>query len=325
MTAADCFLAIDGGNSKTDILIGDRTGQVLAYVRGPGTCYQNIGVSEMMSRLVSLVQAARHDAGIPDRLRRAEVYLAGADLPAEVELLRKVVAEQAWADELRLDNDTFALLRAGTQSPDAIAVVCGAGINCVGRRNDGRITRFPALGRLSGDWGGGGHVGWLALWHAIRAEDGRGPATALTSAVAAHYGHSTVAEVAAALHFGGLDDEELPELTPLLCEVAQAGDPVAGRVVARQAQEIVLLADVAARRLELTQLPHTVVLGGGVLRARWPVLNDAVLAGLVERMPHATVTIADAPPVVGAALFALEALGSPPAAHAKLRADERMR
>ena len=78
-----------------------------------------------------------------------------------------------------MDNDTFALLRAGTDSPDAIAVVCGAGINCVGRAADGRIARFPALGMLSGDWGGGQHLAALALWHAARAEDGRGPATAL--------------------------------------------------------------------------------------------------------------------------------------------------
>ena len=74
-----------------------------------------------------------------------------------------------------LDNDLFALLEAGTDSPDAVAVVCGTGVNAVGRAADGRTVRFPALGSISGDWGGGGQLGMQALSHAARAVDGRGP------------------------------------------------------------------------------------------------------------------------------------------------------
>ena len=53
-----------------------------------------------------------------------------------------------------------------------MAVVCGAGINCVGMRPDGRTARFPALGRFSGDWGGGWALAEEALYHAARAADG---------------------------------------------------------------------------------------------------------------------------------------------------------
>ena len=71
-------------------------------------------------------------------------------------------------------NDTFAILRAGVEEPRGVAVVCGAGINCVGMRPDGRVARFPALGRVSGDWGGGGGLFEEAMWRGARAEDGRG-------------------------------------------------------------------------------------------------------------------------------------------------------
>ena len=54
-----------------------------------------------------------------------------------------------------VDNDTFAVLRAGTERGWGVAVVCGAGINCVGVSPDGRHARFPALGTITGDWGGG--------------------------------------------------------------------------------------------------------------------------------------------------------------------------
>src|SRR5262249_21770830 len=143
---------------------------------------------EAMQLLDRLVVRCRHEAGIADgvALDRAEVFLAGVDLPEEVEIAAKAVAAMGWARGHTVENDTFALLRAGTDSPDAVAVICGAGINCVGRTADGRSARFPALGMISGDWGGGQHLASLAMWHAARAEDGRGPATALQQAVAKH-------------------------------------------------------------------------------------------------------------------------------------------
>jgi N-acetylglucosamine kinase-like BadF-type ATPase len=314
------YLAIDGGNSKTDVVIGTADGGVLAFARGKGTCHQNIGLAETMARLEDLVTRASRDAGLHEpAFERAEVYLAGADLPSEVELLSNAVQAKGWARDLRLDNDTFALLRAGTDAVDAVAVVCGSGINCVGRASGGRTTRSASIGHLSGDWGGGGHLGWLTLWHAVRGEDGRGPATALSAAVAEQYGQTSAEQVGLAMHLRTLDEARLGELTPLLFAVAAAGDPVARKVVQRQADEVVAWARSAAGRLGLLDLPFTVVLGGGVLRPRHPLLIDAITAGIAAAAPKAVITVVDAPPVLGAALWALDALGADPAAHDTLR------
>src|SRR4029450_718472 len=105
----------------------------------------------------------------------------------------------------------------------------GAGPNCVGRCADGRTARFPALGMETGDWGGGGHLGLLALWHAVRAEDGRGPATLLAPALIDHCGVSTVAEVSLRLHRGVVELDWLAGLAPLVFRVAADGDPIAAR------------------------------------------------------------------------------------------------
>ena len=314
------YLAVDGGNSKTDVVIGTADGEVLAYARGEGTCHQNIGLDLTMSRLRALVDQARAEAGIGDVVvERAHVFLAGADLPPEVDLLSRSVASEGWARELHLDNDMLALLRAGTDSPDAVAVVCGAGINCAGRGADGRTARFPSLGFITGDWGGGGHLALLAVWHAVRGEDGRGPQTALSAAVADHFGLSTAEDVAAALHLGSLERARLAELSPVLFTVAAAGDPIAARVVERQATEIVSLATVAARRLDLLDSSFAVVLGGGVLRARHTALIGPVTDRILAAAPKATVTVLSAPPVLGAALSALDTLGAGPDAHLALR------
>ena len=99
-------------------------------------------------------------------------------------------------------NDTFAVLRAGTARGWGVAVVCGAGINCVGVAPDGRHARFPALGAITGDWGGGYDVGMAAVYAAARSEDGRGPRTSLERAVPAHFGLETPSELAEAIHTG---------------------------------------------------------------------------------------------------------------------------
>ncbi len=264
------------------------------------------------------------------------MFLAGADLPSEVDLLTRTHRRRGLGRHgHRGDNDTVALLRAGTDAADAVAVVCGAGINCVGRSADGRTARFPSLGSLSGDWGGGRDLAKLALWNAVRGEDGRGPATALSTAIADHFGLSTSDEVGIALHLGAgqvggvrfvggpggghLDRARLSELTPVLFAVAAAGDPVAAELVQRQVTEIVSMATIIARRLDLLDSPFTVVLGGGVLRARHPQLITPVTDGILAAAPKATVTIVDAPPVLGAALSALDALGASPDAHHTLR------
>lgn len=315
------YLAIDGGNSKTDVVIGTTEGAVLATTRGRGTCYQTAGLDTALNRLRSLVDEARVAAGLPldFRFARADVFLAGADLPEEVTMLHEQVARLDWSPILRVDNDTFALLRVGTDAPDAVAVICGAGINCVGRSATGRTARFPSLGQLTGDWGGGGHLASLTLWHAVRGDDGRGPHTAISAAVATHFGYPSAEAVAAAVHLGSLDHDRLNELTPVLFQVATAGDPVARGVVAQQANEIALMATTAAGRLGLLDSPFSVVLGGGVLRARHALLLDAIDDQLHASAPKAAITVVDAPPVLGAALSCLDALGADDAAHVALR------
>ncbi|MEV8439011.1 BadF/BadG/BcrA/BcrD ATPase family protein [Actinosynnema sp. NPDC051121] len=316
----DRVLAIDGGNSKTAVALVDVEGRVLARVRGPGASPQNVGLARSLEVFDGLVREAARVAGVRGTVAaHTAAYLAGADLPREEEELRAAVEGRGWSATSVVGNDTFALLRAGTADGIGVAVVCGAGINCVAVAPDGRTHRFPALGRISGDWGGGGHIGSEALWLAVRAEDGRGEPTALLDAVRAHYGTATAAEAVQRLHFEEVEFDP-HALCPLLFEVAAGGDAVARSVVDRLVEEVVLLARVSLTRLELLAEPVDVVLGGGVLTGTGGVVVDAVAARLGVVAPAARVRVVDVPPVVGAALLGLDAVGASPGAEARLRA-----
>jgi N-acetylglucosamine kinase-like BadF-type ATPase len=326
-------LAIDGGNSKTDVALVGPDGKLLASVRGGGSNYQSIGTERMLKVLAGLVGDACAAAGLPGGTGTAvaehtSACLAGADLPQEEADLLALIEQQHWSASSSVVNDTFAVLRAGLADSGphwGIGVVCGAGTNCVGVAPDGRTTRLPALGEISGDWGGGSDLGMQALWWAVRAGDGRGPATELQAEVTRHFGLDQIEDVVVGLHFGTIGHAELHGLVPLLFEVAGRGDQVARDVVLRQAGEIVIMATAAARKLGLETgaggRPVPVVLGGSLMTARDPLLTSSVAEGFAAAMPGADVRIVDVPPVTGAALLGLDHVGAPASAAARLRAE----
>jgi N-acetylglucosamine kinase-like BadF-type ATPase len=309
-------LAIDGGGSKTDVMLVDTAGRLLAQAQGPSSQPQTHGLRKALAVLDDLVARIREQAGLPAGepiADHAAVYLAGLDLPREIAAIEPSLRSRAWADGMSIDNDTFALLRAGTQALDAVAVVCGTGINCAGRNAAGAQSRFGALGEVSGDWGGGGELGRKALWHACRADDGRGAPTTLQQAIAKHFDQPDALSVGVAIHFEEIDANQLSELAPTVLALAAQGDEIAGSLVDRLAGEMALLATVSMRRLGLLDQPVDLVLGGGVARSRDPRLFDRLTKQVLAANPQTSLIVVDTAPVVGAALLGLDALGVPAA------------
>ena len=330
MTGRAAVLAIDGGNSKTDVALIGADGTILGIARGGNSNHQGIGRDGMVRVLTELVRSAAKEAGVADNgpvAVRTSACLAGADIPDEEAELNEMIQSLGWSETTSVVNDTFAVLRAGLEDAGphwGIGVVCGAGTNCVGVAPDGRTTRYPALGGISGDWGGGGELAREALWWAVRAEDGRGPATELQAAVPAHFGVARVEDVTMGLYLGKINYAELHGLVPVLFAIADGGDEVACDVVRRQANEICVMATVAARRLNLDALPSVpVVLGGSLMTARDPFLTAEMTDRFATELPMADMRIVDVPPVVGAALLGLDYVGAPPVAAATLRERAR--
>ncbi len=309
-------IAVDGGNSKTDLAVVRDDGAVLAFVRGGMSSPHHIG----LDGCVDLLQGLVDETGLRDTADVAEVLLAGLDFPSEEQALLDALAVRGWARQIAVGNDTFAVLRAGTERGWGVAVVCGAGINCVGVAPDGRHARFPALGAISGDWGGGYDVGLAALGAAARSEDGRGPVTRLEQAVPAYFGKRTASELGEAIHLGEVPHRRLVELAPVVFDEA-ATDPVAAGLVDRLAGEVVAMAEVALRRLDLAGQPVEVLLGGGLFQRADSALVDAIRIALSAIGPAITVRATAAPPIVGAALRALDRLGAGGEAQERVRRE----
>ena len=313
----ETVLAVDGGASKADVALVDVEGRVHAAVRRRGRYNFGLGSNGSLDGLARAVEAVA--AGTAATV--GVFCLAGADLPLDDRRIIAELARHEWARRTIVRNDTFAVLRAGTDRKWGVAVVCGTGMNCAGVAPDGRSVRFPSFGELSGDRAhGGGWLGRSALGAAIRARDGRGPRTLLEQLVPAYFGMSRPTAVMEAVYVGKLSDSRLNEVAPLVFKAAAEKDRVAQQMIDEMADEIVANAGAAIRRLHLSRSDVHVVLGGGVLRAAGPDLLERISAGIRASAPRAEVRRLEAPPLVGAALIGLDALRASPQARQRLRA-----
>jgi N-acetylglucosamine kinase-like BadF-type ATPase len=319
-------IAIDGGNLKTDVALVSADGAVLAAIRGGSISHQAVGLRAGTATLLGLLEVAARRAGTDGAARPlgevAAFTVAGADFRRHETMLRREYDALSIARRVDVRNDAFAPLRAGTDGV-GVAVICGSGMNCAGVSASGRSVRFPALGDISGDWGGGGALGVAALWHAVRARDGRGPRTMLEELVPAHFDLRRPLSVTVALEEHRIRHGRLRELAPIVFEAAGRGDEVARSIVDRQADEIVAMAAATIARLGMRRAAVPVVLAGGVTRTEDEPFWDRIRAGVARAAPDARVSRLEAPPALGSALLGLDVLDI--GADDRARAEARIR
>ena len=288
MTAS--VLAVDGGNSKTDIALVAADGTLLAAVRGPTTSHQAVGLEPGIRRLRGLVEDAARKAGLDptaEPISTVGVHaIAGADFTADVRMLERALAEARLSGRDVVVNDCIGALWAGASEGWGIALICGQGINGAAIAPDGRTARFDGVGDISGDWGGGTSVGMAGLAAAVRARDGRGPRTSLEQVVPAHFGLRRPSAVTRAFYDGRIAGPRVGELSPVVFRAATEGDDVARSIVDRLADELATMAVALARRTAITRRPVEVVLAGGVFSTTDKAFFDRIETGVRAADPR---------------------------------------
>ena len=328
MSPGAAVLAVDGGNSKTDVALVAADGRLLSLVRGPTTSHQAVGMGPGIERLIALVSTAASEAGLDPAVHPvAQVgvhAIAGADYASDIRSLKSALRGAGLTDEVAVVNDTIGALWAGSSAGWGIALICGEGINGAAVAPDGRTVRFDGVGDISGDWGGGHTLGMEAVAAAVRAADGRGPATSLERLVPAHFGLKRPSALTRALYHNQIPERRTSELSPLVFAAAGDGDAMARSIIDRLADELAVMAIALARRTRMTKLEVEVVLAGGVFRATDAAFYDRLDDRVRLVVPAARFVHLDVPPVAGPALEGLARLGNADD-HARARLREGLR
>ena len=297
-------LGIDAGGTKTRALLADETGRVLGRGLGGGAnlrTHGELAVEKVLHRVIEEAEAearARPDA--------VALGIAGADRPEDRAVLRAILRRMGFRSRVLVTNDAHVAFVAGSPSRVGLALICGTGSIAWGQNAAREIARAGGWGWHLGDEGSGFWIGVRAVRAALRAADGREPATALAGAVREHFGIGNVEEIVHVVYDGDFPRHRIAMLALRVAEAAAAGDAAAREILGAAAAELGAAAASVIGRLGLAKNPYDIVLSGGTFTAV-PALAEAVTMLLSK--PGATIRLLSDEPAMGAVTLAIEQLG----------------
>ena len=204
-------------------------------------------------------------------------------------------------------NDLFALLRAGTDAPDAAVVICGTGINGAALRGDGAIARVLALGHCSGDWGGGARAcrGGPLDGRAGRGRARRGHRTARSRPAMVRVPRQSTSHVAVHRRARSVEGVVGPRRTPRSSRSRTGATRSPATCSTGRARRSASWPPRCWRGSTSRRPPYPVVLGGGIGATGDPTLTAAMATTLAAGAPLARLEVTTRSPIDGAVALAL--------------------
>jgi N-acetylglucosamine kinase-like BadF-type ATPase len=300
---ANYFIGLDGGGTKTECVLGDAQGRVLTRAfAGPsnplraGYTRAWFALSEAVDCVLSRQKInAGHIEGICAGLggagrsgvaRRAAIFFNGGFPNAGV----------------RVTTDLEIALEAAFGTGEGILLLAGTSSAAFGRDASGRTARAGGRGPWYSDEGSAFDIGRRAFDAVARAEEGRGPATALSKRLFDWH----------QCHGWGLlpdsiaknPDDVFPKTFPLVAQLADEGDYVSREILSAAAASLAQLAASVANQLGWRDRETPVSRIGGVY-GRSKFFDAAIDAELKKAAPRAHRVSVDTSPAEAALRMAV--------------------
>jgi N-acetylglucosamine kinase-like BadF-type ATPase len=269
-------MGVDSGGTKTRVMLAalpatpanaslDTPASVLGEGLGGCSNYQYVGEARAVAEINAAIDMAFAQAGLSRCTVESACFgIGGADTPEDMLKARRWVDDNHWAAHSLTVNDGMLPLYAACPDGQGVSLIAGTGAIVWAQTREGRVARASGWGYLLGDEGSGWDLGHEALRHIARAEDGRGPRTALSARVLAHWHMQTTFDVIRRLYQPEIPFGDVAALARLVLECAAEGDGVALQIAQNGAGELALAAKAAIDALGMA-LPLTLAYSGSLL------------------------------------------------------------
>ncbi|BCS33352.1 N-acetylmuramic acid/N-acetylglucosamine kinase [Luteitalea sp. TBR-22] len=294
-------IGIDAGGTKTEAVLADGHGEVIARARRGGANLAAHGELAVEKTLHEVIDEALGEGHLrPDVIC---LGIAGVDRAEDNATIQGIMRRIGARARILVTNDALIALVAGAGVGPGVVVIAGTGSIAYGRNDRGEAARAGGWGYILADEGSGFWIGRQALRAVVRAADGRGPATSLTPLVLDFFGVTRPEQLVREVYRHYLKPSDIARCAALVQQARDAGDEVAANIASVAADELAAAVRSVVRQLELAG-PFPVVMAGGAFLAV-PWLQDALRARLAETAPGGEVRLLTTDPAIGAVRLAL--------------------
>jgi glucosamine kinase len=299
----DIVAGIDGGGSKTRVMIGSSDGELLAELVGDGSALSSRDLDEAASTIAALVrQGAESVAGQGAKPSAVVAGVSGAGRPATQRALLAALEDMEIADEVIVVGDGEVAMYDAFGDGPGILLISGTGSIAHGRGPSGQTARCGGWGPFVGDEGSGRWIGRQAIGIVAAASDGREPPTDLTGAVLTAAQLNDASELVQwSIAATGKD---LAALAPVVLSTAANGDLRANALVSLAVEELVLHVRTLAVKLFGDERANVPLAVGGGLMLKGSLLRKRLEQRLKSAVPGAVVRPGDVVPARGAMRWA---------------------
>jgi N-acetylglucosamine kinase-like BadF-type ATPase len=308
------ILGVDGGGSRSTVLIADLNGKEISRVESGASNYKSIGKKKAIENLNKGIFKAISKLNSPE-----EVYFksscfgfAGNDAGKDFSIYKEIVFNSELSSYLNPEktiicNDTKIGIEAGSDSKNKIIIIAGTGSNCFGVNEKGKSARASGWDYILSDEGSGYSVGQAALKAVMKAYDGRGKKTLLSKTILEELKLKEVLDLPGWAYESSFSKAKISALAKVVCITANMGDKISIDILAGAAEEAVLTVSAVIEKLELEDKSFDLYFVGGLFKCE-KYFKNVLMDKLKERFSKINFIPHLADPVKGAIKLAIKNL-----------------
>jgi len=301
---ANFYLGFDGGGTKTECVLADADGSVLARAfTGPSNPLRAgymrawfalseaadcvLGRQKLHAAHIGGISAGLGGAGRSGVTRRATAFFEGGFPNARV----------------RVTTDLDIAHEAAFGKGEGILLIAGTGSAALGRDSAGHQVRAGGQGPWYSDEGSAFDIGRRAFEAVVRADEGRGSATELSKHIFEF--HQSTGWGLIRDSIAKNPDDIFPKTFPLVAQLADKNDAVSRQILSDAAASLAGLAAAAANQLGWHDREAPIAKVGG-LYGHSKFFDAAIDAELKKALPRAHFVPVEISPAEAAVRMAIQ-------------------
>jgi N-acetylglucosamine kinase-like BadF-type ATPase len=302
-TADSYFIGIDGGGTKTECILVNGEGEVLGVAKAGPSNPLRAGYAKAWFAMSDAADVVLERAKLKSTdIRGICAGIGGAGRESVAKRLSTFLEKSFPNAAVQVTTDLAITLTAGVGDGEGVILVVGTGSAALGRDAKGKQARAGGRGPWFSDEGSAFDIGRRAVGAIVRAQEKRGPETALSDTLLKWLGATDWAHM--------LDwviknpDDVFPRIFPLVGELGDKGDPVSREILSSSAHSLAELVTSVIDELHLQDREMPIAKAGGTI-GRSKFFDAAIDAELKKAAPRARVTPLPMKPAEAAARMAI--------------------